>query len=478
MAAANGENCQLDTERQKILRDGRQLQMQQPATYKLRAEIGYILDAAGRYATNDGRLMRLYDASSGAPVDMSSVFEDFGDVAPFLFLAGKQDLAASEFDALRSTLESNRAYVNPQRSRQWLIHTYDWTDLLLGLMEYYCESHRAEALNLADDILGIWVDKLCRRGVVYGRGVKLGRRVSPLPLGSLIDIGMLPELLITRAGIKPEPRNFDPLGIARDIVLGWISEPFFGRNGLFPNVLVAGPKKNGLFPWFFNVVVANARPKKTKTATLFKHNTNAIASILAVWKITKERALIDAIEHWTDGCRTKLKTNDGRVAMQWVEGEGIVSGPTDHNFQVIDLMCDIAHETEEQSYLDLALSVAKPWLERRGRTGLIPHRVEGKYATRAMSDSQTDFAVALLKLESLTGNDEFGRAAEEIMEAVKRHMYMRCGMATWVDVDTGDVVDSVCKTKFFVLSIKAWLALANRERMYRDERFTSLLSDR
>ena len=86
--------------------------------------------------------------------------------------------------------------------------------------------------------------------------------------------------------------------------------------------------------------------------------------------------------------------------------------------------------------------------------------------------------MALLKLESLTRNSAYGQAAEDIMTAVKTYMYKRCGMANWVALETGEAIDNVCKTKFFVLSVKAWLALGNRERIYSDERFTELLSDR
>jgi len=247
--------------------------MPSPTTYKLPAELDYILDSVGRHATNDGRLIRLFDAESGTPVDQSPVFEDFGDVAPFFFVTGRQDLANSEFDALQLALRTNRAHVNPRRNRQWMINTYDWTDMLLGLMEYYCLSGKEEALNIADDIMEIWVGRFCRRGVAYGRGVKIRGRVFALPFSSLIDVGMLPELLTTRAGLEPKPVNFDPLGEARGIVRGWISDPFFERNGLFPNVFVASPKNNGLFPWLFNVAASKAQPEKYKTATLFKHNT-------------------------------------------------------------------------------------------------------------------------------------------------------------------------------------------------------------
>jgi len=64
------------------------------------------------------------------------------------------------------------------------------------------------------------------------------------------------------------------------------------------------------------------------------------------------------------------------------------------------------------------------------------------------------------------------------MAAVKKYMYLPCGMATWVNVHDGTPLDNVCKTKFMILSLKGWLALHNQEKIYQDEEFTKILSDR
>jgi len=101
------------------------MNIQLPSTYKTRSELDYIVDAVGRFATRDGRLIRFYDADTGEPVDRSPIFEDFGDVAPFLYVAGREDLAHSEFDALQGALRADPAYVNASKSRQWLVNTYD-----------------------------------------------------------------------------------------------------------------------------------------------------------------------------------------------------------------------------------------------------------------------------------------------------------------------------------------------------------------
>ncbi len=359
-----------------------------------------------------------------------------------------------------------------------MVSTYDWTDLLLGLLDHHRLSGSGEALDVADSVLGIWLGRFCREGVAYGRGVKIGNRVVPLPFSTLIDVGMLPELLVNRAGIDPPYRDADLVLRAHRVVRGWIGDSFFVRNGLFPNVFVDGPKRGGGMQRLFGAVAAGVRPEKAAVATLFKHNTNALASVLSVWKATGDDALLDAIAKWTGSCMSLLADEAGMIAMQWREGVGVVEGPGDNNFQVVDLMCDIAHATGEERYLGVARQVAEPWLARRAPSGFIPHQLKGRYAGRAMSDSQTDFAVALLKLERLTGESRYGQAAGDIMDSVARHMYKRCGMVNWVALESGEPLGNACKTKFFVLSVKAWLALANRERIYSDERFTELLSDR
>ena len=450
---------------------------QSPA-YRLPPEPAYIADALGRFALHDGRLLRFYDAETGAPLDTSPIFEDFGDVAPFLWLIGRQDLANAEFEALKGALAADPVHVNPWRRSQWMISTYAWTDLMLGLLDHHRLAHSREALELADSVLAIWLGRFCRKGVAYGRGVKIGSRVVPLPFSTLIDIGMLPELLVNRACIDPRHRDANLLQHAHDIVGGWIADCFFERNGLFPNIFVDAPKRGGGMQRLFGAVAVGVKPEKAAVATLFKHNTNALASVLSVWKATGDEALLDAIAKWTDSCHSLLADDTGMIAMQWQEGVGIVEGPRDNNFQVVDLMCDVAHATGQERYLDMARSVADPWLARRSALGLIPHQLRGSYSGRAMSDSQTDFSVALLKLERLTGEGRYGQAATDIMDSVARHMYKRCGMVNWVALETGQTIDNVCKTKFFVLSVKAWLALANRERIYSDERFTELLSDR
>lgn len=441
-------------------------------------EIQYILNSASDYAVGkDGALISFFDAQDGSVVDATTMVEDFGDIAPFLWVCGDQDFAQKEFKAVSQILQKNILHVNPRRSHPWMVHTYDWTDLLLGLLDYYEISDESLALEMATKILTIWEKSFYREHNVYGQAIKLKNRLYTLPISRLMNVGMFPELLLKYAECQTEKETADRIrGFARSMSLNLTQTDFFKDTGLFPDTIISGNSIKSAIEYAISILT---RKQEThNSCTLFKHNTNAIASFLELWLCTKKTIFMDVIEKWTDGLQKHLLTSDNMVAMRWHKDKGILQGPTDHNFQVVDLMCDIYHHTNDQKYLDLAISVADAWIKVQSSIGFMPHHIEGARSKHAMSDSQTDFSVAFLKLGALTGEKKYISAAERIMEAIKKYMYLPCGMATWVDVQTGTPIDTTCKTKFMILSLKGWLALNNQERIYKDEHFTNLLSDR
>lgn len=445
-----------------------------------KCRIDFVIDSVRNSALSDhGHLVAFFDTVSGEVIDGRPIYEDFGDVAPFLIACGAGDIADREFSALKSELDSSFLYINPRRSRPWMIKTYDWTDLLLGLLDYDKCQPGSGAKELADSLLSIWWGTFGKEDYISGRAIRVNsKKAIAIPMSSLHDIGMFPELLVQRSNVQNETQSMDFLSIATKIVDSIVDDEFTKKYGIFPNYLnLCDRLSPGVSKWF-DCLFRSKKHATATTANLFKENTNALASVLAVWEMTGEPKYLKALNHWLDGCLKHMQTPSKMIAMGWNPKKGVIHPPTDHNFQFVDLMCDIYHQTGQERFIESAEAVANTWLQARGSSGFFPHHIEGRYSELAMSDSQTDFSVALLKLSALTNNTSYSTAAEEVLQSISEYMYTGAGMANWVDVHSGKALDGVCKTKFLVLSLKGWFALDNKEKIYKDPDFTALLSDR
>ena len=443
------------------------------------ADISYVIDTTSRYAVGAGKhLVARYNARTGEITNSHPILEDLGDVLPFLWYCDGKETAKFEFENAKRLLSQDLMYQNPQCDRDWMVYTYDWTDLLHGLIEYHRLAADSEAIDLANTLFSAWEQKFTKNNIVFGRGIKFGHIVLPIPLSTLNDVGMFPELILNFGRCFSDERSKQLKKLACSIVDQWLCDPITKQTGLFPTVLSPVISAIGIFRWFCAKSVYELTRKRSDSVILFKHNTNAIASVLAVFKETGSKRYADAIRHWSEGLSKYLLQDNGTICTEWRIKDGVIKEATSVNFQVVDLMCDIAQSTREQCYLEIARKVANTWISMRGKTGLIPHQNFGTRKGQGLSDMQTDFSVALVKLSVLTGDAIYSEAAEEIMSAVRRHLYMECGMATWVDTDTGTVIDSECKTKFHVLSLKGWLALEHKDKIYIDNEFTEMLGDR
>lgn len=437
-------------------------------------QIEYILNCVESSAFNGERLNSFYDSVDGRVVDFSSLIEDFGDIVPFLFLCNKKYLAESEFSFLKKSLDNDILHINLKKGKRWIVHTYDWTDLILGLVDYYILSNDVDAKTLATKLIDRWERVFVHEQCVTGQALKLGDKLYSLPLSRGLDVGMFPELLVKYSQLIENNKKEIYINLSRKIIDFFTSSDFFITTGLFPDSYKIKPN-------FFEKTIFFYKIKSDlfNQATLFKNNTNTLASVISIWNETRDGYYLEIIDKWIDGVKNHMTDNDGFIGLKWSKKENkIIHGPGDLNFQVIDLMCDMHNLSGAMKYLNFAKKLADLWLSKQSEIGFIPHYLYGDKSNYAMSDTQTDFSVALFKLYALTGEKKYFDCSCLILNAIEKFMYLPHGMANWVDANSGVVIDSTCKTKFLILSLKGWLAKNNVNLIYKDMVFTELLSDR
>ena len=84
----------------------------------------------------------------------------------------------------------------------------------------------------------------------------------------------------------------------------------------------------------------------------------------------------------------------------------------------------------------------------------------GKFAERALMDSNLDLSIVLLKAAELTGDRRYYSAADHAIESIVRHMKRPHGYVEEVDAATGEGSDNKrIFTKYITLLIKGFLLL-------------------
>jgi len=161
----------------------------------------------------------------------------------------------------------------------------------------------------------------------------------------------------------------------------------------------------------------------------------------------------------------------------------------------IDALLEIYLVNKNRKALALAKNVTDSWLKHMSPLGLIEEspyendkrlkRILRNYSmTRkkiSRLDSQTDFAVVLVKMYELTKEKRYLKAAERIIDGVLKHHKYGKGFAEFVDVENGNQSGSVIETKFLFLFLKILLLLhvsRREERIYKDRLLKDIIRDR
>jgi len=145
---------------------------------------------------------------------------------------------------------------------------------------------------------------------------------------------------------------------------------------------------------------------------------NFISGLISLYEKKGDPAIAEALDRYFMEVKARLFQN-GILHSDMNLGTGRLHRPgLFTTFLTIDRLCHAGYVMGESRYLDFAAEIAAPWLEKQGETGLFPYYIDGEIS---WLDSETDFAVSLLRLNELTSNPIYKRAADSCYRGVIRH---------------------------------------------------------
>ncbi|QQG38516.1 MAG: hypothetical protein HYS32_02810 [Candidatus Woesearchaeota archaeon] len=427
------------------------------------------------YLNNKGIPYFEIDGVTGKPLSNRDLIPELGDYLPFLYYIGEKDYVNRQIKIAKSYLTKGIITKKISIPRGIPLHekilyklvpkhseSFEYTDLILGLLEVYEQSKDKEVLNFADYMLNKAFSVFNKDNVIhdmYFPSLKL-----KLPASSSLS-GMYIELL---ADFYRLTKNKDYLTRAYALVEKWASVDFFNKYGVFP-VYYTPNKKIRKLPIF---------SKYSKIAKLNKHNTTVIAAILALYQQTKDPKLLSIIEKWVYGLK-KYFLNKDYIADEVIEiNEGkkrILLKPEIRNFALIDFLADLYYTTKNKEYLNLAEKNAQFWINQQSDLGLIPFTPNGNYSR---FDSQTDMGVAFMKLYELTNKKIYKNSAYNLLKAQLKYHHTKHGYVERVNPKTGWIMDYSIETRFTALFLKLLLTIEKNKKIYKDKKFYYLLRDR
>lgn len=378
-----------------------------------------------------------------------TIFNDLGDYVPFLDAAGATDLAAREVEGALAACGSRNLLPSEFFYGPFaVIRSYEHTDFLLGLLDWY-EQHPSPALHIRiEHILETVLNTFFPENTPHSWYVPSVRWRVPLWDGK---DGQYVELLCDAARVLAAP-SYEQR--AREIA-GTMQRAVSERGmQLMPRLLGSTPMVNH----------AVRLRRSSRDLIPAKYISNWAWGMLTLG----DR---DACMRISDAIATQVCNTDGAL---------LAGGSVHlvHNFPFIDWWCDVAHTFHNEHALSRARRCADFWLTlQNDTTGLIPVGPE-RYDTDA--DTVTDMIIALTKVGELMGEKKYIFAADRMYEGVMRYHRNPAvyGYAHSVDVRTGAHIDGEYKTKFVLLWLKVLLLRERGGTVYGDASLWRLLRDR
>lgn len=380
----------------------------------------------------------LFLEKNGDAVRAFHIFPDFGDMAPFFLYFGEEEFVAGQAARYRASLKGGLLVSQfPSLGIPGLVKSYEYTDLLLGLLAYLeAAPEDAERKRLLEEAV-----RAVRR--CFLRGGALRSLYHPglafaLPVIDTRDATLIECFTDLHQFTKDEGYLDD----AQAVFGALLRTPFYKKYGLFADYEPAGPISALLLK----------RSGKSAQATLCKNTTNALFAFLALHTARPDSGAQAEIERILDAIDAHATTADGAIIERFVPGRAPEEGYLTASFPVLDFLCDLAFAVPSlrERSLRKARSIADYWLARQGATGLFPLRGGGR---GSFFDSETDMTVALTKLSEVSGDRKYEDAAERCLRGIITH-HGKLDYPLSVDIDTGAALETAQRTKFLCLFLK------------------------
>ena len=400
--------------------------------------------------------------------------EDLGDYIPFLAHYKELGFCDSQIELALKKTQWGMFYGDAFPKIRWagnsVIVPEMNTDALLGLLHYHRQTKKQRPLELAKELADGLLAHCYSKGFVSALVSRLGPK-APFSRGmNGLYMELLPELHDLTGDTKY-------LEAAKEMASAWLSIPFFKEHKLFPTA------------YFYSSQSLNSMWKDCKLVTVFKHSTSIANGLLEIYRVSGDRAILDAMKSWA--LETKKRMTVGCVHGKLdIESQEIAEPKLLYNFPTIDFLCDLYAETKWGEALDFAEDLAGFWLKLQSEAGLFPLR-PGRRGT--LIDSVTDFSMSLFRLHELTRKAKYKQAA---VKAVKANMRMHAvdvnqgfefiggrpletkAFVDSVDYETGVPMRKWVKPKFIALLLKPIIYLESGKQMYKDKQLRLLLRDR
>ena len=438
----------------------------------IKKEINYIFDCLGNALHKKEKyLISHVNANTGEVINNTPIFEDFGDIVPLFLLCKKKSFLKNEFNALDKHLSNDLYHSNNKFHSKNIVHTYDWSDLIYGLILFNKNKKNIKARLHIKKYFDLIKNQIVKKKFISTVGLKFFKLTYFLPICSMNGCAMYPELLIYE---KNTPSYKSNLSFAKKIINTWINDQFYKKYNLFPDYLEYKGKKN-LFDKIFIFIFKKHIRAKNNSVSLFKQNTNSIASILSIYLITQDQNYKNIIYDWYKALKKNLKKKDNLFVNKWSVNDKKIGVWHSSNFQLVDILCDFNFYLNDKYFIIEAEHIANALIKKLGKFSILPLK---KNDATAHCDSQVDFAVSLVKLYKLTKKKKYLKNSIKIMDSVKKYFYKKYGMVEFINTTNKKETTELCKIKFLILSLKGWLAIKYHKNIYEDIEFNNLLNDR
>ena len=427
----------------------------------------------------DGALSSIYPPHEG-----TAVYSEWDDLVPTLLLFGHYDFLLDQIVVAQKYLHKGLPI-----KYGGLVYSWRVDEFLAGLIEMdRYRSNHAVSNQIDRSLDGLQSTLMRSNGHV--RGI-----YDPVDTYSpnvfYARAGGLLEVLLNRNDLEKERMKG-----ALECLDWWIENPFFIRQGLFPckwfsrrsimelwaNSGRFVPVSDGPFQKSGNSYIERGGLKSfrkvlwipSNRVQLMKDNSNLIFAFMEAWRKTGNSRYAATIIRWCKSVYTKMRSGPF-ICSTWHPRTGSADPRLSQNFTFIDILCDTyAFIDAAPIFLDIAHSLARAWVERRWRDGLVPSTPNGNMAT---IDEQTDFAVSLVKLGELSGDKRYREIAEDITAGAERRFLSSKGLVVSVD-SQGNWMDYRVATKYNLLFAKALAAIHSHEKIYECPMLHDFLKDR
>lgn len=386
------------------------------------------------------------------------IFPDLGDILPFLIYFREDEFIEQQIKVFKQTLKDGILFSEfPTFRIKGLAKSYEYSDLLLGLIDYNNFKKNIESKDLLLDNINKAIDifkfnnNFCS---FYWHKFKIN-----LPVKDSRD-GMMIELFVEIYNICKDKKYLD---IAYNIYNKLTSTSFYRKHNIFPTF-----SANRLLSLF---------SEKFRQGKLGKCNTNTLFAMLSLYQAIKDDKILNSIIKTVKNIQDKATVDKGGLVAVYIPASKIKQACLTPSFAMLDFLCDFYHVYNRQEDLDFAKDIAEYWINLQHKNGLFP-LFNDKVET--FIDSETDMSVALYKLYELTNDNKYKDSADKCLEGIIT-MHGKYDYVLSIDINSGKVLNGSKKSKFLTLFLKLLILkyeLLQSNCIYKDKKLFNLLKDR